>query len=105
MTVPDQELIAEVLLASEGGATCVFKDSGQRGPNCKTQPSNHLHTPWHRPPGFSSPRDHARKLVALFAIAKEGCSAQQHYDWGLRALKAALGAAGRLLREVRAALL
>lgn len=68
MTVPDQELIAEVLLSSEG---------------------------------FTAPRDLARKMVTLFALAREGCSAQQHYDWGLRALKTTLGAAGKLLREVR----
>lgn len=68
MTVPDQDLIAEVLLSSEG---------------------------------FATARTLARKLVALFSLAREACSGQQHYDWGLRALKTALGAAGRLLREVR----
>jgi hypothetical protein len=68
MTVPDQELIAEVLLASEG---------------------------------FSAAQPLARKAVALFALAREGCTAQRHYDWGLRALKTSLGAAGKLLREVR----
>jgi dynein heavy chain 2 len=67
MTAPDQELIAEVLLASEG---------------------------------FASPRPLARRLVSLFSLARGACSAQRHYDWGLRALKTALGAAGRLLREV-----
>lgn len=67
MTIPDNELIAEVLLASEG---------------------------------FSSAKPLASKLVALFKLAREGLSHQQHYDWGLRALKTALGAAGRLLRQV-----
>jgi len=66
MTVPDQELIAAVLLSSEG---------------------------------FASAHLLARKFVTLFALGKQCCSQQQHYDWGLRALKMALGAAGRLLRE------
>jgi hypothetical protein len=69
MTVPDQELIAEVLLASEG---------------------------------FTAAAALARKLVSLFALARGACSAQQHYDWGLRALKTTVGAAGQLLREVGA---
>lgn len=68
MSAPDQELIAQVLLCSEG---------------------------------FTHAAPLARKLVALLALAAGGCSAQQHYDWGLRALKTALGAAGRLLREVQ----
>jgi dynein heavy chain 2 len=67
MTIPDNDLIAEVLLASEG---------------------------------FSCAKALASKLVALYKLAQEGLSRQQHYDWGLRALKAALGAAGRLLRQV-----
>lgn len=67
MTIPDNDLIAEVLLASEG---------------------------------FSTAKALASNLVALYKLAQEGLSRQQHYDWGLRALKAALGAAGRLLRQV-----
>lgn len=67
MTIPDNNLIAEVLLASEG---------------------------------FSTAKTLACKLVALYKLAQEGLSRQQHYDWGLRALKAALGAAGRLLQQV-----
>jgi dynein heavy chain 2 len=67
MSVPDNDLIAEVLLASEG---------------------------------FAAARTLAGKLVALFNLCREGLSRQQHYDWGLRALKTCLGAAGRLLRQV-----
>ena len=67
MSVPDNDLIAEVLLASEG---------------------------------FAAARTLAGKLVALFSMCREGLSRQQHYDWGLRALKTCLGAAGLLLRQV-----
>lgn len=67
MSVPDNDLIAEVLLASEG---------------------------------FTTSKALASKLVSLFNLSKEGLSRQQHYDWGLRALKACLGAAGKLLRQV-----
>ena len=44
-----------------------------------------------------------RKLVALFGLAQQLLSRQQHYDWGLRALKTCLAISGRLLREHRAA--
>lgn len=70
MTVPDNELIAEVLLLSEG---------------------------------FITAKDLARKLIALFMLSRELLSPQQHYDWGLRALKTSLGIAGRELREARKA--
>lgn len=46
---------------------------------------------------------HCRKLVALFGLAQQLLSRQQHYDWGLRALKTCLAISGRLLREHRAA--
>jgi hypothetical protein len=39
--------------------------------------------------------------VTLFSLSRELLSQQQHYDWGLRALKTSLGIAGRELREVR----
>ena len=42
-----------------------------------------------------------RKLVALFRLASQLLLPQQHYDWGLRALKTCLGVAGRLLHEQR----
>jgi dynein heavy chain 2, cytosolic len=70
MVAPDNELIAKVLLASEG---------------------------------FVEGHTLAVRLVSLFVAAADGLSSQQHYDWGLRALKACLGTAGRLLRQVRLA--
>ena len=41
--------------------------------------------------------------MALFGLAQQLLSRQQHYDWGLRALKTCLAISGRLLREHRAA--
>lgn len=40
--------------------------------------------------GFKHARLLGRKLVALFAFARDMLSPQQHYDWGLRALKTVL---------------
>ncbi|GAB6032228.1 Cytoplasmic dynein 2 heavy chain 1 [Chamberlinius hualienensis] len=64
MSVPDSELIAEVLLYSEG-----FKYAKQIG----------------------------HKLVSTFHLARELLTPQQHYDWGLRALKAVLRSCGKFL--------
>ena len=61
MTSPDNKLIAEVLLLSEG---------------------------------FMFDKDLSRKLVSLFTLSRQLLSIQQHYDWGLRALKTVLGIAG-----------
>ncbi|XP_043928516.1 cytoplasmic dynein 2 heavy chain 1 isoform X1 [Protopterus annectens] len=68
MSSPDNELIAEVILYSEG-----FKDAQILG----------------------------RKLVAIFNLARELLTPQQHYDWGLRALKTVLGGCGSLLQQQR----
>lgn len=68
MSVPDNELIAEVLLYSEG-----FKEAKQL----------------------------ASKVISLFTLGKQLLSPQQHYDWGLRALKTVLSVAGRLIGEER----
>jgi dynein heavy chain 2 len=68
MSKPNNELIAEVLLYSDG-----FKNA------------NIL----------------ARKLVALFNLSKELLTTQQHYDWGLRALKTVLKGCGTLLRNAK----
>ena len=57
MTVPNFELIAEVILLSEG---------------------------------FRNARILGGKLVSLFSLSKQLLSPQQHYDWGLRALKTVL---------------
>uniref|UniRef100_A0A7M5UV62 Cytoplasmic dynein 2 heavy chain 1 n=1 Tax=Clytia hemisphaerica TaxID=252671 RepID=A0A7M5UV62_9CNID len=68
MSKPNNELIAEVLLFSEG-----FKDGKSLG----------------------------RKLVAIFNLSKELLSFQQHYDWGLRALKTILKGCGNLLQHTK----
>ncbi|KAM4627347.1 cytoplasmic dynein 2 heavy chain 1 [Polymixia lowei] len=68
MTRPDNELIAEVILYSEG-----FKHGEMLG----------------------------RKLVAIFNLARELLTPQQHYDWGLRALKTVLKGCGSLLQQQR----
>ncbi|XP_069942834.1 cytoplasmic dynein 2 heavy chain 1 isoform X1 [Cherax quadricarinatus] len=72
MARPDNELIAEVILFSEG-----FKDGKNLG----------------------------RKLVAIFNLSKELLTPQQHYDWGLRALKTVLKGSGSLLQSYRRTLL
>ena len=63
---PDNELIAEVNLVTEG---------------------------------FTQSKDLASKIVSLFNLSKQLLSAQQHYDWGLRALKAVLNTGGRLIQS------
>ncbi|XP_010727382.1 cytoplasmic dynein 2 heavy chain 1 [Meleagris gallopavo] len=68
MTHPDNELIAEVILYSEG-----FKYAKTLG----------------------------GKLVAIFNLARELLTPQQHYDWGLRALKTVLRGCGSLLRQLK----
>ncbi|XP_032878557.1 cytoplasmic dynein 2 heavy chain 1 isoform X2 [Amblyraja radiata] len=68
MSRPDNELIAEVILYSEG-----FKNGNMLG----------------------------RKLVALFNLSKELLTPQQHYDWGLRALKTVLKGCGSLLQQLK----
>lgn len=62
---PDNNLIAEVILYSEG---------------------------------FSEAKDIASKVVSLYTLSGQLLSHQQHYDWGLRALKAVLNTAGKLLQ-------
>ncbi|TPX70937.1 hypothetical protein SpCBS45565_g01524 [Spizellomyces sp. 'palustris'] len=66
MTHPDNELISEVILFSEG-----FKRGQELG----------------------------SKVVSVFTLCKQLLSRQQHYDWGLRPLKAVLAFAGHLLHE------
>ncbi|XP_068211563.1 cytoplasmic dynein 2 heavy chain 1 [Palaemon carinicauda] len=68
MARPDNELIAEVMLFSEG---------------------------------FKNARSLGRKLVAVFSLSKELLTPQQHYDWGLRALKTVLNGCGNLLQATR----
>lgn len=50
--------------------------------------------------GFMTAKQVSVKLVSLFSLSRELLSPQQHYDWGLRALKICLGIAGKELRGV-----
>ncbi|CAM9392956.1 unnamed protein product, partial [Phaeothamnion confervicola] len=70
MGQPDNELIAEVILYSEG---------------------------------FGEARDLASKVVSLFTLSRQLLSRQRHYDWGLRALKAALNTGGKLIQAAKRA--
>jgi dynein heavy chain 2 len=69
MSVPDNELIAEVLLFAEG-----FKNGKQL----------------------------SEKVIALFTLSRQLLSTQQHYDWGLRALKTILTVGGQLIQKEKA---
>uniref|UniRef100_A0A0N5CE75 Cytoplasmic dynein 2 heavy chain 1 n=1 Tax=Strongyloides papillosus TaxID=174720 RepID=A0A0N5CE75_STREA len=64
MSAPDNELIAETLMYSDG-----FKDA----------------------------KNLATKIVSLFKVCKEMLTNQQHYDWGLRALKTIIKSCGDML--------
>jgi dynein heavy chain 2 len=68
MGAPDNEIIAEVSLVTEG---------------------------------FRNSKDLASKIVSLFKLSKQLLSPQQHYDWGLRALKAVLNSGGRLIQAYK----
>ena len=65
MTHPNNELISEVILYSEG---------------------------------FHSAKELGRKVVSVFTLCKQFLTPQQHYDWGLRAVKSVLRQAGKLKR-------
>lgn len=49
-----------------------------------------------RAEGFRAARSLAVKIVCIFILAKQSLTAQRHYDWGLRALKAVLNTAGKI---------
>uniref|UniRef100_H2ZF01 AAA+ ATPase domain-containing protein n=1 Tax=Ciona savignyi TaxID=51511 RepID=H2ZF01_CIOSA len=51
--------------------------------------------------GFGEGKALGRKLVAVFNLAKELLTPQQHYDWGLRALKTVLRGSGQALHNLR----
>ncbi|XP_059610821.1 dynein beta chain, ciliary-like [Phlebotomus argentipes] len=48
--------------------------------------------------GFQSARALARKFISLYSMCRELLSKQDHYDWGLRAVKSVLVVAGSLKR-------
>ncbi|KAH8055046.1 hypothetical protein JL722_8468 [Aureococcus anophagefferens] len=48
--------------------------------------------------GFVSAKSLASKFYSLYSLLKDLLSKQEHYDWGLRAIKSVLVVAGMLLR-------
>ncbi|XP_034030917.1 dynein heavy chain 11, axonemal [Thalassophryne amazonica] len=51
--------------------------------------------------GFRTAKLLAKKFITLYTLCKEILSTQDHYDWGLRAVKSVLLIAGRLRRKDR----
>nr|CAD7453925.1 unnamed protein product [Timema tahoe] len=51
--------------------------------------------------GFKHAKTIGKKLVEVFDMARKLLSVQQHYDWGLRALKTVLGGCGSVLKAAR----
>lgn len=52
--------------------------------------------------GFKSSKQLAQKLIPLFTLSSQLLSPQQHYDWGLRALKTILTVGGELIQKEKA---
>ena len=54
---------------------------------------------WYGVAGFEESRTLARKMVKLYKLASEQLSQQDHYDFGMRAIKSALVMAASLRRS------
>merc|ERR1712020_33159 len=48
--------------------------------------------------GFKEAKALGQKLVSIFTLASKLLTTQQHYDWGLRALKTVLKGCGNMLK-------
>ncbi len=53
--------------------------------------------------GFKDAKSLGQKLVGIFSMSRRLLSPQQHYDWGLRALKTVLKGCGGLLKQAKRA--
>ena len=51
--------------------------------------------------GFKDARKLGQKLVGIFNMASRLLTVQQHYDWGLRALKTVLKGCGNMLKMTK----